>query len=837
VYVALALAVLAVALLAAKPVLRRDRVLETPAAGHDLRDEARRVEWGAIGAWVFSWIAGTGLVLAAVVLFSADAAWLPPAVRVALGLAAGIALLIAGQRPIAPRYRLTADAMTGAAIGILYATFYAVLMRWQLGALPIVIVGMLLVSAVAERLAARRDALLMALVGLIGGFAMPAMPASSPSIEHPVLLFSYLLLLDAGIAWLAIRKRLLWPMVLSIVFTAIFEWAWVLQFLASSQLLLAAAIFAAVAIVGTSPLWYERRDERPEGLRWIAAAAAHLPLLFALYMVVIPNHGARYSILFGFLLVVDAGLAAIAWRGGPRWLHAAGGVATLLIFFLWLRLTYTHASWPWSLLWLALFVALYLVAAEAAPFAALLFFVFIGLAQREPHHEAALIAAMLALLAVVLAGTMQRGRRQPITAAIAIALSAIALMTLHPPLWLLLAIHAILLIALFAVAWISGRHLLAVLAIPFYVAMLITASYAPDWAYSPAVTLLGIALVPYLLFIAYPLALSTLSALGARARESIAPYVAAALAGLVFFAAGWTVRNDVADTHRWLIGLVPLAAALAMLALLWRLRTLPPREPMAPMAPMAPMPPTAPMPPMAPMPPREPRLTLVASAALAFFNASIPMLLPKPWAVVLWALEVAALAWLFTRVKHGVLRVWSALLAAAVFLWLAFDADLYAPWRVFAIYTVCGVAMIAAAYLARRDAPALQVLLSVAGLFELWFLLNIAIANGYHAANGALTFDFGSTPHAADATYTIAWAVIATGLLILGFVIHWPAARGAALALLLTTIFKCLVNDLPRLRGLDLAASLLGLALSLVVVGVVLQKHLSASAVDVPASA
>jgi hypothetical protein len=317
-----------------------------------------------------------------------------------------------------------------------------------------------------------------------------------------------------------------------------------------------------------------------------------------------------------------------------------------------------------------------------------------------------------------------------------------------------LASSAVLFWAVFAVAWISGRQLLAVLAIPFYVAAVITASYLPDGAVSPAVTLMVIALVPYALFIAYPLAL------GSRAGESIAPYVAAALASLVFFACGWTVRNDLAVAHRWSIGLVPLLAALAMLSLLWRVRALVPREP---------------------------RLTLVVSTALVFFNLSIPMLLPAPWAVILWALEVVALVWLFTRVRYRLLLVWSALAAAAVFFWLAFDADLFAPWILYAVYPIAGTAMILAAYLARRDAPAVQRLLSVAGLFELWFLLNLGIAKFYHAANGELNFDFMSTPHAADAAYTVAWAVIATGLLVLGYLIDWPAARGAALALLLTT--------------------------------------------------
>jgi len=805
VYVALALAVLAVALLAARPVLRRDHVLDTPPAEIDVR----RVEWGAIGVRVFAWTAGAGLAVAAVILFGSGAPWPPPWVRIGLGLLAGIALLLLARRFGGPRDRLTSNALAGAALGILYAACYAVLVQWQLPALPIVIAGMLVVSAVAVALAVRRDSILMASVGWIGGFAMPAL---LPSMAQPALLFSYLLLLDAAMAWIAIRKRWLPLMTASLVLTAVFEWAWVLQFLTSSQLPLAAAIFAAFAVVGTSPLWVLRPADCPPGLRRCAAAAAHLPLLLALYLVTVPNYGARYAILFGFLLIVDAGLLAIAWRGGPAWLHAAGGVATLLIFFLWFRLSYAPASWPWSLLWLGLFVTLYLVA--ATPFAALLFFVFIGLAQREPHHAAALICVMLGFLAVVLAEMLRR--RKPFAAATAIALAAVALMTLSPPLWLALATHVLLLAALLAVAWISGRQLLVVLAIPFYEAAVITSSYLLNGAISPAATLLVVALVPYALFIAYPLAL------GARAGESIAPYVAAALAGLVLFACGWAVRGDLPVAWRWSIGLVPLLAALAMSSLLWRVRALAPREP---------------------------RLTLVAATALAFFNASIPMLLPASWTVVLWALEVVALVWLFTRLPHRLVRapqistaeassqgadtsyrsllVWSILVAAAVFFCLAFDADLFAPWTLYAVYPVCGAAMIFAAYLARRDAPAVQPLLSVAGLFELWFLLNLGIANFYRSANGALSFDFQSTPHAADAAYTVAWAVIATGLLLFGYRIGWPAARGAALALLLTTTAKCLANDLPRLRGLYLVVSLVGLALSLAVVSAVIQRHLN----------
>ena len=56
--------------------------------------------------------------------------------------------------------------------------------------------------------------------------------------------------------------------------------------------------------------------------------------------------------------------------------------------------------------------------------------------------------------------------------------------------------------------------------------------------------------------------------------------------------------------------------------------------------------------------------------------------------------------------------------------------------------------------------------------------------------------------------------MIATGLLILGFLIQWPAARGAALALLVAAVFKAFLFDVPHLGGVYLAASLFGLGAS-----------------------
>jgi len=437
------------------------------------------------------------------------------------------------------------------------------------------------------------------------------------------------------------------------------------------------------------------------------------------------------------------------------------------------------------LAWLALFIAVYLV--KVTPFAGLLFGVFIGIALREPQSWGSIVAAMAVMLAIVVVVAVRDGK--PIVAAIAIAASCVTLMALHPPLWTLIALHALLFAALFAVAWISERHVLAIVAVPFYVAMVITASSASPWAQSSAGAPLTIGVVPYLLFVAYPLAL------GPRARASLDPSIAAGLASAVMLVIAWMTRAALGAPYAWWTGLVPLAESGVLAVLLWRAAGWEPG--------------------------RTARVALLLSLTLAFFNVALPMLLPAQWVVTLWSVEVAGVVWIFTRSRVAALLPWAAGLALVVFFRLAFDSDLFVRW---AVYVVCGLSMFVAAYLIRLDVRRLQEAFSVAGLFELWFLVNLQIANRFHSANGAVNFDFATSQPAENVWYTLAWAVIATGLLILGFLIRWPAAVGAALALLVAAVFKAFVFDLPHLDGVYRAASLFGLGASLAVVGITLQR-------------
>ena len=88
-------------------------------------------------------------------------------------------------------------------------------------------------TLVAVLLSIRRESLFIAVLGLLGGFATPALLSTGEN--RPIPLFAYLLLLNVGLAQVAHAKR--WPVLtaLTLVLTTIYQWGWVLKFLDAEQ--------------------------------------------------------------------------------------------------------------------------------------------------------------------------------------------------------------------------------------------------------------------------------------------------------------------------------------------------------------------------------------------------------------------------------------------------------------------------------------------------------------------------------------------------------------------------------------------------------------------------
>jgi uncharacterized membrane protein len=105
----------------------------------------------------------------------------------------------------------------------------------------------------------------------------------------------------------------------------------------------------------------------------------------------------------------------------------------------------------------------------------------------------------------------------------------------------------------------------------------------------------------------------------------------------------------------------------------------------------------------------------------------------------------------------------------------------------------------------------------------LFLLLNIEIAD-FFATGPTIAFRFGATV-SQDLTYTIGWLVFGMGLLAAGIILTSRQARIAAVALIAVTTFKCFLYDLGSLAGLYRVASFVGLAMSLALVSLALQKY------------
>jgi len=223
---------------------------------------AERFDWEAlIGVKLFSWIAGIALVFAAIFFlkYSVERGYLGPPVRMAIGLLVAAGLLVLCEWRAARRFAVTANALDAAGIAILFATFFSAHTLWHLIG-PLTAFGLLaMVTAVAVALSIHHDSIFIALLGLVGGFSTPALLSTGE--DHPIGLFSYLLLLNAGLAWVAYKKR--WPYltVLSTIFTTIYQWGWVMKFLRGGNLPLALGIFLIFPILSFIALAFGEKSD------------------------------------------------------------------------------------------------------------------------------------------------------------------------------------------------------------------------------------------------------------------------------------------------------------------------------------------------------------------------------------------------------------------------------------------------------------------------------------------------------------------------------------------------------------------------------------------------
>ena len=489
--------------------------------------------------------------------------------------------------------------------------------------------------------------------------------------------------------------------------------------------------------------------------------------------------------LFGALAVISLGTSAAALYSRLPVLHAVGAFASAAVIASWTAAA--AAAWP----------RVALVAAAAVSAYALL---WISVFRARGAVNIARLGAVAALLV---------GEVSVMLAAIAPSLFGGALPS-RPHVAAFITAHVVNLSALLALGR-AGQLPQFPLGVAV-VAALASFSFPGPWHERFA---LSAAL--YAVVVAYPLVL------GRRVGSERDPFLAAIIASATLFVVGRETLRD--GGYESIIGILPVAEAgvlAILLRQLLRVETAGARD--------------------------LGRLALVAGAALAFITVAIPLQLDHQWITIGWALEGAALAWLFTRVPHRGLLYASVGLLTTVFVRLAINPDVfrYEPrgdmrilnWYLYA-YLLAAAAMFLAAWWFSRteerlfDTPLRPSRLLPAGAVILLFLLlNIEIAD-FYSMGSDIVFRFGAGV-SQDLTYTIGWLIFGGLLLTAGIYLRNRPARIAAVVLIAVTAFKCFLYDLREFGGLYRVASLVGLAIALALVSLALQKFVLAKPKDAP---
>ena len=269
--------------------------------------------------------------------------------RVLIGTTTGLGCLVASTR--LRRYGVAANALGGAGAVILYACFWAARALYQLIPMEAAFVLMAFTTAATAVLAARYGSVLIASLGLTGGFLTPLLLSSGAN--RPFGLFGYLLVLDGGFLVVAYRRRWGGLALFALAGTLLLEALWVGSRMEPGQLAIglgATGLFAVLFLASGA----RAPADGPRPLAWIVtqAAAILLPHAFALYFALDARLGQHlYPVAILLLLLELAALYVAARAGEDRslaFLPTAAGAGTLAVVASWLGRARPTTALAWE---------------------------------------------------------------------------------------------------------------------------------------------------------------------------------------------------------------------------------------------------------------------------------------------------------------------------------------------------------------------------------------------------------------------------------------------------------------------------------------------------------
>jgi hypothetical protein len=221
---------------------------------------------------------------------------------------------------------------------------------------------------------------------------------------------------------------------------------------------------------------------------------------------------------------------------------------------------------------------------------------------------------------------------------------------------------------------------------------------------------------------------------------------------------------------------------------------------------------------------------------LFFITLIFPVQFEHQWLTIGWALEGAALIWLFRIIPHPGLRGLGVFLLLCTFLRLGMNPAILSDYPPSAypifnwyLYTY-GIAIFCLMAGGRLLAPPRNKtmgfntppILYALGMILAFIFMNIEIAD-FFSTGIRLRFQF-TGDFAPSMTYSIAWALFAFVLIVVGILRKLRPVRFAAIGLIGITLVKLFFFDLRQLDQLYRIGAFVGVAIVLISASVLYQK-------------
>ena len=315
-----------------------------------------------MGAKLLTWVGGLLAFLAFAWFFkySIDNNLISPQLRVALGFLAGTGLVIGGCVLKRKAYEVTAQTLCATGVVILYAASFA--SRTYLGvSANVVFALMVLITATAFTLAVGLNAMVVAILGILGGFLTP--PLLSTGVDRPFALFGYIALLEIGLLAVALKRRWHFLSVFGAVGTVLMQIGWFAKFFTVGKVLIAMPVFLGFDVLFLLAFVVAARLRQRNA--WVSASAFALPLVTLLFVFPLLGYaeiGTRPGVVFCFLLGADlCVLGMVLLRHPLTSAHLISGGMVFLALSAWTVRHLTDDLLNWALAGYLVFAVLHSV--------------------------------------------------------------------------------------------------------------------------------------------------------------------------------------------------------------------------------------------------------------------------------------------------------------------------------------------------------------------------------------------------------------------------------------------------------------------------------------------